>query len=55
MSNILLMFVLIAAPLMLCVKPIVFGCCLKKEHKEEEFEAIEAKNESNKDENEALL
>lgn len=37
-SNLLLMFVVIAVPLMLCVKPIIFGCCLKVEHKEDEFE-----------------
>lgn len=42
-SNLLLVFVIIAVPLMLCVKPIVFGCFGKvEEHKEEEFHAEEA-------------
>lgn len=37
-SNLFLLLVIISVPLMLCVKPIVFGCLIKSDHKEHSFE-----------------
>jgi V-type H+-transporting ATPase subunit a len=46
----LVILVVICMPLMLCVKPCVWGCCTKKDHhSEEEIERIQAQQDSLED------